>query len=339
MKKNFLKKLTVLVAVIFALVCIGCDGNTDQENADAYRSSAALSHLLESEDSQNKEIETPALDQQSEAFSGGSSSGIIDLSSIPPYSGEPFTNINGGVPQFGAEELAQNTFEKYGPLDNLGRATMAFALVSDETRPKSGEKRQSISEIHPSGWRQAQYDSIQGGSLYNRSHLIAWSLSDENANPRNLITGTTYMNQETMQGFEQRILGHIRNTGNHVLLRVTPVYQGSELVARGVHYEAQSIEDGGRAISINAFLWNVQPGIAIDYATGESQIEVTDELTPTSSAPNAVADYILNTRSKKFHYPTCASVRDMKEKNKDYFTGSREDVMQQGYTPCGNCHP
>lgn len=199
--------------------------------------------------------------------------GIEGLSPIPEFAGEPYVKIGDGKATFTAEELAQDTFESYAPLDSLGRATQAYALVSDETRPASGEKRASISHIHPSGWCQHTYDCVQGGSLYNRSHLIAWSLAAENDNPANLITGTTYMNQDTMQQFELPILDYIRNTGKHVLMRVTPIYEGDELVCRGLQFEAKSVEDDGATIDWNYFLFNVQPGVAIDYTTGENWLD------------------------------------------------------------------
>lgn len=194
--------------------------------------------------------------------------------------------IGDGKTTFTAEELAQDTFETYAPLDSLGRATQAYALVSDDTRPAPGEKRASISHMHPSGWCQRTYDCVQGGSLYNRSHLIAWSLAAENDNPANLITGTTYMNQGTMQQFELPILDYIRNTGKHVLMRMTPIYEGDELVCRGVQFEAKSVEDDGATIDWNLFLFNAQPGVAIDYATGENWL---DESVGTGAGNSGVA--------------------------------------------------
>ncbi len=288
---------------------------------------------------------------------------------IPPpeFTGEAAVEIDGGIPSFTEEELARDTFAVYAPLDEIGRATVAFAMVSDETRPPQGEKRPSLSEVHPSGWNQAFYDHIPGQSLFNRSHLIAWSLSGEGANPCNLITATTTLNQEVMQGYEQSILSHIRNTGNHVLVRATPIYEGDELVARGVHYEAQSIEDAGEAISINVFIWNIEPGVDIDYATGESALSptenevnegtavvaglgmaaaaggigaaTTDAVVEIDAAASVGKDYVLNTNTKKFHYPSCSSVSKMKEKNKEFFSGDRETIIQHGYEPCKNCNP
>lgn len=212
-----------------------------------------------------------------EGLPGADGEGRITAADVPEYTGEASVEINGGIPAFTAEDLARTTFEEYAPLDSLGRCGTAFALVSDDTRPANGEKRGNISAIKPTGWVQGRYEDLPDGSLYNRSHLIAWSLGAENDNPRNLITGTVSMNQGVMQGVESRILAYIRNTGNHVLVRVTPVFVGNELLARGVQYEALSIEDGGRAVCVNEFMFNVQPGIQLDYATGENRLAVEGE--------------------------------------------------------------
>ncbi len=279
------------------------------------------------------EASPPASIQQSPSVQETSAADASGLS-IQAYTGEPFLEINGGIPGFTAEELTLTSRESYGPLDELGRTTQAIALVSDETRPGSQEKRTSLRDVHPSGWCQKQYDCVSGGSLYNRSHLIAWSLSGKNDDPRNLITGTTYMNQTVMQPYEERILAHIRNTGKHVLLRVTPVYEGSNALATGVQYEAQSIEDGGEAICFNLFFWNVQPGVVIDHATGESWLEAA-----TPVLPDTAGEYVLNTRTKKFHDPACDAVQKMKDQNKESFAGSREELLQGGYAPCGTCKP
>ncbi len=236
-------------ALILAFACAGCAS----PQTDGGEASEQVAASAASDSAQGFEV-APA---------------IIPL---PEFTGVAAVEIDGGIPSFTNEELSRDASAVYAPLDELGRATVAFAMVSDETRPPQGEKRPSLSEVHPSGWNQAFYDHIPGQSLFNRSHLIAWSLSGEGANPCNLITGTTFMNQGTMQGYEQSILSYIRNTGNHVLVRATPIYEDDELVARGVHYEARSIEDAGEAISINVFIWNIEPGVEIDYATGESAL-------------------------------------------------------------------
>lgn len=257
------------------------------------------------------------------------------LDDVPAYSGEPYVEINGNKPNFTDEDKARDTFEEYSPLDYLGRCGAAFALVGVETMPT--EERGSIGEVKPSGWHTVRYNGVVDGNyLYNRCHLLGYQLSGENANERNLITGTRYMNTEGMLPFENRIADYIDATNNHVLLRVTPIFDGENLVASGVQMEACSIEDKGNGINFNVFCYNVQPGVVIDYATGESTLEETPEEESTTGIEQ---HYILNTNSKKFHYPDCSSVDDMSQKNKQDYAGTREDLINQGYDPCGRCNP
>lgn len=198
-------------------------------------------------------------------------SSVFDLSSIPPNDGRGYVELNGGKPTFtDADKALPYGYESYAPLDSLGRCGVAMALVGIETIPESGSKRQNISKIHPSGWEQARYDFIPGEALYNRSHLIARELTAEEANPNNLITGTQYMNQSSMRPFEDAVRNFIDLTGYHVLFRATPIFQGDELVARGVQLEAWSLEDEGDGICLNVYCYNEQPGVTIDYATGVS---------------------------------------------------------------------
>lgn len=257
------------------------------------------------------------------------------LDDVPAYSGEPYVEINGNKPNFTDEDKARDTFEEYSPLDYLGRCGVAFMLASEETMPT--EDRGDIGDVKPSGWHTVRYNGVVDGNyLYNRCHLLGFQLSGENANERNLITGTRYMNTEGMLPFENHIANYIDATGNHVLYRVTPIYTGENLVADGVQMEAYSIEDKGNGINFNVFCYNVQPGVVIDYATGESALEETPEEESTTSTEQ---HYILNTNSKKFHYPDCSSVDDMSAKNKQDYTGTREDLINQGYDPCGRCNP
>lgn len=197
---------------------------------------------------------------------------IISFEDIPEYSGELYIEINGGVPYF-ENESTDTEYEIYYELDNYGRASGALACLGRSTMPKDDEKRGSISAITPSGWHTAKYDNVSGGYLYNRSHLIGWQLSAENANEKNLITGTRYFNATGMLEFENMVADYIEETGLSVLYRVTPVYRGEELVARGVLIEAQSAADGGEDLQFCVFVYNVQPGIVIDYLTGESRLE------------------------------------------------------------------
>lgn len=253
---------------------------------------------------------------------------------VPEYSGDPYVAINGNIPYFTEEELTDGSFEYYGELDQLGRCTLAFANLGPDTMPAEGEERGQISQIKPTGWQSVRYDIVSGGSLYNRCHCIAWALSAENANERNLITGTRYMNVEGMLPFESLTADYIRETGNHVLYRVTPVFVGDELVARGVRMEAKSVEDGGDGVLYHVFVYNIQPGIEIDYATGESRLAEGEDL---ESGGEAV--YILNTSSRRFHQPDCGSVKEMKDSNRETFVGSREELLEMGYQACGRCEP
>lgn len=259
----------------------------------------------------------------------------VDLASIPPYAGTPYVEINGGIPSFSAEDLARASFEEYAPLDNLGRCGAAFALVGPETMPT--EKRGSIGAVKPSGWHLVKYDIVDGKYLFNRCHLIAYRLTGENANERNLITGTRYLNTEGMSPHESAVADYIEATKNHVLMRVTPLFEGEELVARGVQLEAHSIEDDGAGISYNVYAYNVQPGITINYATGESALDGTVEADRPLDATQYA--YVLNTGAKRFHLSSCPSVDDMNEKNKQGFNGTRDEALAQGYQPCGRCKP
>ncbi len=193
----------------------------------------------------------------------------FDPGQFPPYSGHPYAEINGGTPFFTAEELASGPFETYSELDSLGRCGPAFALISRDTMPS--EERGDIRNIIPSGWKWTKYDFIEYEYLYNRCHLIAYALSGENDNPLNLITGTRYLNYEGMRPFEGRIASYIYRTSSPVLYRVTPVFYGNELVARGVLLEAASVADSG--LSLCVYCYNVQPGVFINYATGDSRKE------------------------------------------------------------------
>ncbi len=275
---------------------------------------------------------------------GGTS---FSLEDIPEFSGEPYVVLEDNQPSFTQEELdgAAEGFEEYSPLDALGRCGTAYASVGTDTMPT--EDRESISQVKPSGWQTAQYstDLVDGGYLYNRCHLIGFQLTGENANEENLITGTRYLNVEGMLPFENMVADYVKETDNHVLYRVTPVFSGSELVARGVELEALSVEDGGEGVCFHVYCYNNQPGITIDYATGDSWLS-EDAPQSSGSAPSAQGSsqgtqehYVLNTSSKKFHLPGCSGVENMNPDNRQDYTGSREELISQGYSPCGTCKP
>lgn len=247
----------------------------------------------------------------------------------------PYVELYHNEPGFSENELSAEPFENYAELDALGRCGAACANLCRELMP-TGE-RGSISQVRPTGWVSARYDNVDGKSLYNRCHLIGWQLAGEDANWRNLITGTRYMNTEGMLPFENMVADYIKETGNHVLYRVTPVFSGDNLVADGVQMEALSVEDTGGGIRFNVFCYNAQPGIAIDYATGESRADSSVGFPDGNNGE--VVTYVLNTGSKKFHLPGCAGIGQISEKNRDEFTGTRAELIAQGYTPCGSCKP
>ena len=264
----------------------------------------------------------------------------IDMSEIPEFIGEPYCVINDNMPDLVIGESEEIYFEEYSPLDSLGRCGVAYACLGRETMPT--EERGEIGQVKPSGWKTAKYDCVDGKYLYNRCHLVGFQLSGENANERNLITGTRYMNVQGMLPFENMVADYVKETDNHVLYRVTPIYDGNNLLANGVQMEAYSIEDDGDGICFNVFVYNAQPQISINYANGDSSYvggssnDVEDE--PNNNIDTS-ASYILNKNTKKFHYPSCSSVDRMKESNKEYYTGSRDELINRGYDPCGNCHP
>ena len=281
----------------------------------------------------------------------------FSLSDVPAYSGKAYISVNGNVPYFTAAELTTTSFETYSDLDTLGRCGVPYACIGQDLMPT--KERGSIGMVKPTGWHTVRYDDLVDGKyLYNRCHLIGYQLTGENANTQNLITGTRYLNIEGMLPFENMVADYIQETDNHVLYRVTPIFEGNNLLANGVLMEGYSVEDKGAGVSYCVFAYNVQPGIEIDYATGESKLadsaqqeeQKTATVTPTPSpepekqepatgSEASQADYILNTNTKKFHYPTCSSVNDMKEKNKQEFFGTRDEAISNGYFPCGRCKP
>ena len=195
----------------------------------------------------------------------------VNVDELPPFSGEAYIILNGNEPGFSASQLTVESYEFYSKLDLAGRCGYAQACIGKELMPT--EERGSIGQVKPSGWQLAKYDCVDGKYLYNRCHLIGYQLTGENANERNLITGTRYLNVEGMLPFENMVADYIKETGNHVLYRVTPIYKGVELVARGVVIEALSVEDGGAGICFHVYCYNEQPGIVIDHATGHSYEE------------------------------------------------------------------
>ena len=256
--------------------------------------------------------------------------------------------LNRNIPEFTQDDLLFSGVS-YSELDELGRCGPAMMLVTPDTL--ATEPRGSIGMIKPSGWQTVRYDFIDGQYLYNRCHLIGYQLGGGNANPLNLITGTRFLNISGMLSFENKVAYYVNNTGNSVLYRATPVFKNDDLLADSVQIEAYSIEDDGQGLSFNVLLLNIQPGVIIDYSDGSSIIDdgyFTDDDSDRIEIPESSGDdnietvsvtYILNTNTKRFHYTYCSSVDQMKEKNKLEYSGTREELIEQGYVPCGICKP
>ncbi len=253
----------------------------------------------------------------------------ISLDEVPDYAGEPYVPLEGNEPGFSEGELSEESFESYSDLDGLGRCGVAIASVGQDLMPT--EKRGNISRVKPTGWQSVRYDFVEGKNLYNRCHLIGYQLSGENANERNLITGTRYMNVEGMLPFENEVAEYVEETGNHVMYRVTPVFEGEDLVASGVQMEAYSVEDQGKGVSYNVYVYNVQPGVAIDYATGESAVEGTDARTGQDGEGQEEGEIRGNARSKIYHCPGQAAYEEMGDSKNLVIFQTEEEAKAAGY--------
>lgn len=331
-KKN---RLIVLVLLLCTLIS-GCSDNYSSSNNEKIANGNVIF-----DDNSFKAV---IIDKTEDAAS---------LNNISEYNGSPYISLNGNMPYFTEKEKSSTEpFEHYSNLDSLGRCGVAFANICKEIMPT--EQRGAIGQVRPSGWHTVKYNGIVDGNyLYNRCHLIGYQLAGENANELNLITGTRYMNMIGMQEFENVVSAYVEETNNHVLYRVTPIFEGENLVAKGVEMEAWSVEDKGVGICFNIFCYNVQPGIEIDYATGDSWLSDGDSAQEDRKSDNytdenlqsdkntgtqqEIKEYILNKNTKKFHLPSCSSVNSMSENNKQIVYGTIDDIKKQGYTPCSRC--
>ncbi len=266
---------------------------------------------------------------------------IFDFAAVPAYDGKAYVAVNDNVPFFTEEELSSASYETYGELDPLGRCTVCVASVGQDLMP--AEERGNIGAVKPTGWHTVKYDFVDGKYLYNRCHLIGYQLTGENANEKNLITGTRYLNIEGMLPFENMVADYVKETDQHVMYRVTPVFEGDNLLAAGVLMEGKSVEDNGEGVLFCVFAYNVQPGVSIDYATGESSADGTivndTSAQEETSQSEETQTYVLNTNTHKFHKPGCYSVEKIKPENYAEFTGTREEAIAYGYDPCKNCNP
>ena len=312
-------------------------------------SSIRDSFLSEESGGQNGSSEAGDAEAQ-ETQTDGTSQAVSspDPAALPEYNGSHYAKINGNVPAFPDEVYARAglvsengkwktegsksgridssrlvPYEYYGELDSLGRCTVAYGCLGEETMPAEGVDRGDISRIHPSGWAK--------GQNWERCHLIAWALSDENANERNLVTGTHYMNHDGMRPLEEEVEHYIWNTGNHVLYMSRPLFSGKELVPRGVQMTVWSCEDQGKGMSFNVYCFNVTPGAEINYVNGV--------VTTAEQAEQEARLYVVNTRSGVFHYPSCDGAKSIYKKNRMEVTATRKELTDQGYIPCGYCEP
>ncbi len=350
MKKKTMVLLGLLCLGLYAAGTGSSDPETESQKVMANSSGNTIQENRKEESSDSEEAEEESTEisepEKEKTTSRPVERAPVDLSNLPAWNGDPYVVINGNHPYFSDEDLVGSSYEHYGSLDSLGRVTLAYACIGPDLMPS--EERQSISDVHPTGWNQAQYDGISGGYLYNRCHLIGFQLTGENANEQNLMTGTAYFNVEGMLPFENMVADYVKETGNHVLYRATPIFQDSNLLASGILLEGRSVEDDGYGIEFCVYCYNVQPGIGIHYSDGSSwtnapQPEPEPEPEPdpvqTYTTEEETCTYILNTNTHKFHYPDCPSVRKMKDKNKREVTQSRESIISQGYEPCKNCNP
>ncbi|WP_454970091.1 DNA/RNA non-specific endonuclease [Eubacterium sp.] len=304
MKRNLAKIISLLLAILMLTAC------SEFESIEQTVSSEKETTTQYTEIAQSKSV-----------------------SEVEPYTVYPYTVINNNIPEFEKTDYTKS-FEKYGKLDSLGRCTSCIANIGTELMPT--EERGAIGSIKPTGWQVAKYSNIDGRYLYNRCHLIGYQLTAENANPNNLITGTRYLNIEGMLPFEDKVATYVKATSNHVLYRVTPIFKDDELVARGVQMEAYSIEDDGEGVEFNVYCYNVQPDIEIDYKTGNSKY-VGNETETTDNGERQ--KYIVNINTRKFHKADCPSAKKIKDENKKTYTGYRESLVKNGYSPCSQCKP
>lgn len=308
------KFLSLLLSIILVISCLmGCDATTPLETH-----SPIVDTIETKPNNSNNSVDVinPELSYRAK-----------------DYTGTPYVVVNNNEPYFTNEEK-RNTeaVEVYSDLDDLGRCGVAYANICKELMPT--EKRESLSSVTPSGWHNKKYDFVDGSWVYNRAHIIGFQLAGEQANEENLITGTRYFNVTGMLPFENMVADYVRETNNHVLYRVTPVFDGDNLLCEGVLMEAWSVEDEGDGVCFNVFCYNVQPGVEFDYTTGENW-EANEE----PEATEKESEYILNTSSKKFHYADCSSVKKISDKNREEFSGTRVELIERGYEACGICKP
>lgn len=305
MRKNILLRiLSVVFALVIILSAVSCDLGKEEQTL--------IQSVNPTETPTKAPTESPTEEEEPYVF---------DLSHVPAYDGKNAVYIlNGNIPVFDENEITTQSFENYEELDSLGRCTLTIACIGKDLMPT--DKRGSVSSVTPTGWH--------SGQIYERSHLIGWQLTGENANKQNLITGTFTLNGE-MQTFEDMVASFIKETNYHVMYRVTPVFEGNNLLASGVHMEGYSVEDSGESICFNVYIYNVQNDYIIDYATGDSKL--------SDDSPIKDAMYVINKNNGKFHKPDCYNVAAIDESNREYTNKTREELIKEGRISAGCCHP
>ena len=298
----------MVASLLIALSFAGCVAGQPAAD-DSTTAAIEAQDITENPDTRDKDSQPDAQSENGLPRAIQTGTPVL-LADTPAYDGMSYIQLENNMPDFTEEEKkSTEAFERYSDLDSLGRCGQAYANICPELQP--AEERGTIGNVRPSGWHTVKYnDLIDGNYLYNRCHLIAYCLAGENANEKNLITGTRYLNVDGMLPFEEKVDAYVKETGNHVLYRVTPIFEGDNLVASGVEMEGWSVEE----------------------QTPNSEL-MGDNKNETAQT------YILNTNTKKIHRPTCSSVSQMKEKNKQIYEGTVEELENMGYTPCKKCNP
>lgn len=321
LKNSLIISLGILLCLSGFISCSTTDTTSSKNNGQVVEDSSSNNIVLTNPDSNNNK--------------DSSNTNNTTINDIPKYSGEDYIILNDNIPNFTSSDLTTNSFEEYSPLDSLGRCGVAYANIGSDIMPT--EKRESISSVKPSGWQSVKYDIVEGKYLYNRSHLIGYQLTAENANERNLITGTRYFNATLMLPYENMVADYIKETNNHVLYRVTPVYEGDNLVATGVQMEAKSVEDDGEGIEFNVFVYNIQPGITIDYSNGNSALsgeEIKNNTTTDNNTTNTSKEESVirgNSKSKIYHCPGQRDYENMSDSEYLVNFNSEADAIAAGY--------
>lgn len=326
---KFKKSLVWLLALIIALCMVftGCDANKDTDGKETKLT--VQNNDGTKDNNANKDTETPTEAPEPE--------GVLSIDDVPAYSDKAFILINNGQPDFKESDLRTAAYEYYSPLDSLGRCGYVMACVCKDTMPTG--PRGSIGHVNPTGWNNNVYEIVDGGYLYNRCHLIGWQLTGEDANRSNLITGTRYMNIEGMLPFENMVADYVKDTGNHVMYRITPIYDGNNLLASGVHLEGYSVEDKGAGICFNVYAYNVQPGVVINYATGENHLDEATKESLEETLGEGNYAFVVNKSSGTIHIPTCTYAKTMNTENRLESNDTLQNLLGQGYKACSKCKP